>query len=127
MRIIRGFEILHRYQPPCRRLALAWWHSPHSLTWRWAVDMSWGLTWRASVGGYRNPNGSGYWHVWLFVVGLNGRWQRPMWFRDLYMRMRDEEDIRSGLMWVSEKHPLHRLMPSPPPPKATVAGPEIIQ
>jgi hypothetical protein len=126
MRIIRGLE-LFRLDRRGKRLTLASWHSPHSLTWRWVLDLSWGWRPRLHAGHWGNPKGSGSWSVWLAFIGLAYRWQRPMWFRNLYMRMRDEQDIRNGTMWVSEGHPLHHLMPSPPPPKPTASGTTTVQ
>lgn len=126
MRIIQGLEVF-RLDRRARRLTLASWHSPHSLTWRWLVDASWGWNPRFHGHARRNPSGGGAWSIWLGCIGLNGHWQQPMWFRDLYMRMCDEEDIRNGTMWVNERHPLRHLMPPPRQPKPTAPGTAAIQ
>lgn len=126
MRIIQGLEV-GRLDLRAGRLSIASWHSPHSLTWRWLIDVSWGWNPRLLAHARRNPIGGGSWSLWLVCFGFNGSWQQPMWFRDLYMRMRDEEDIRNGMMWVSERHPLHALMPTTPPPRPTAHGTSTVQ
>jgi hypothetical protein len=75
---------------------VAAWHSPHSLTWRWSLTFSlfradewrvWPIFWR-----HRDNNGL-QWTARIPYVGfLRFSQQRPMWYRDLYTRMRDERD-----------------------------------
>lgn len=75
---------------------IASYHSPHSLTWRWLVGFSLFRGGEARARplwwSYRDNNGLqwGFRVPWLGIV----RWsqQRPMWFRDLYYRNRDEVD-----------------------------------
>lgn len=73
------------------------WHSPHSLTWRWFLSFTrfrgdearvWPICWSYQT----NPGGLqwGFRIPWLGVVAFHQ--QRPMWYRDLYIRMRDERD-----------------------------------
>lgn len=79
---------------------LASFHSPHSLTWRWILSFSrfrsdearilplWWLT-PSNQGarwGFRIP----------FVGVVSYQTQRPMWYRELYMRRRDERDFGEG-------------------------------
>lgn len=74
---------------------LASFHSPHSLTWRWIVAVAlprrgegrWRPTW------FWSPhNSGGQAAIGFLKVSLRFHWQRPMWFRDLYHRQRDEID-----------------------------------
>lgn len=78
---------------------VAHFHSPHSLTWIWILSFHlfapsewkvWPL-----FASWRDNNGL----QWMLRVPFVGffQWhvQRPMWFRDLYMRMRDEQDRES--------------------------------
>lgn len=115
---------------------LASWHSPHSLTWRWI------LSWRRHT--VMVPKPHFIWNSFGFAVGFgaalafrigrdNNGWQwsvsllwssldylsqRPMWYRDLYMRMRDERDGLSPRRTRSE-------MAVPPQP--TVSAPSTLQ
>lgn len=75
---------------------VASYHSPHSLTWSWVVSLSlfrgdearvWPLwfSYRTNDGlqwGFRIP--------WLGIVQWHR--QRPVYYRDLYHRQRDEQD-----------------------------------
>lgn len=93
-----------------KTISLAYWHSPHSLTWRWALSlrrhqMMWpkpvalrnsvgfgaGLGTLLSFHAYRT-NGGWQWDVSLLWHGLSFSQQRPMWFKDMFSRMRDEHD-----------------------------------
>jgi hypothetical protein len=77
-------------------MVLASWHSPHSMTWRWLLAFrrfkgdewrAWPLWWS-----YRDNNGL-QWGArlpWWGILGFSQ--QRPMWYRDLYHRKRDEVD-----------------------------------
>jgi len=81
-----------------RRWLIAAWHSPHSLTWRWLIDFTllegdarcaWPLFWKIPCKtslqwGIRLP--------WLAMVSFHS--QRPMWYREMYMRLRDKQDQR---------------------------------
>lgn len=97
-----------------RSLLLASWHSPHSLTWSWILRATWSSpeyarpmrVW-SRVGPHRSygfgigslihaylmrDNGGWQWGLILLGVGLTWSRQRPMWFRDLYRRLRDDID-----------------------------------
>lgn len=79
------------------RINLASWHSPHSLTWRWTLSFArfkgderrahWRLL-------HTNRDNNGLqWMVLLPWIGLlDFHQQPPMWYRDLYVRQRDEYD-----------------------------------
>lgn len=108
-----GIKLLYKTNSR-RSWNLASFHSPHSLTWSWILSFScdgyserrfWPL-----VMTYRTNQGL-QWVVRIPYVGLF-QWhrQRPMWFRDLYRRLRDEQD---GLTWRPNDEP-------PPPPVLTV-------
>lgn len=73
---------------------IASWHSPHSLTWSWIVSFSlfrgdearvrplwWSI--RRGHSDFRIP----------FLGMVSWQTQRPMWYRDLWHRRRDEEDF----------------------------------
>lgn len=74
---------------------LASYHSPHSLTWRWIVSFyrprldrgRWRPMWNLL-----RHNSGGQAYFGMLKLGFRFHWQRPMWFRDLYMSKRDEED-----------------------------------
>lgn len=94
---------------------IAAFHSPHSLTWRWLLSFSlfrgdesrlWPL-WAP----YR-ANGGLQWVLRLPFLGML-RWsqQRPMWYRDLFMRVRDEQD---------RLRPKDGVPPQAPPPVPAV-------
>lgn len=110
---------------------IAAYHSPHSLTWRWLLSVSFdasilvkpfahysrdffGPSFGFGLGIlsghiYRSNGG------WQFAGNLMGmaihlQQQRPMWYRNLYQRARDEADQLSGRLWVSDRHP-HNVVP----------------
>lgn len=115
---------------------LASWHSPHSLTWRWV------LSWRRHT--VMVPTPHFIWNSFGLAVGLgamlalragrdNNGWQwsmsllwrsldyvsqRPMWYRDLYMRERDERD---GL---TSRRSRPEMVATPQP---TVSAPSTVQ
>lgn len=103
-----------------RSWVLASYHSPHSLTWRWAVWFSvrlhrpaklWPCWWAC-----RNNYGL-QWSVWIpGVCSLSWSQQRPIWYRDLYRRMRDEQDRLSGQM-VDRQRPEPPRIIHPQPPR----------
>lgn len=84
---------------------IAAFHSPHSLTWRWIL----------SFGLFRNDEGrvwplwghhGSYWMLRLPFIGiLSFQTQRPMWYRDLYRRRRDEDDEAryAESSWIYER------------------------
>lgn len=92
-------------------------HSPHSLTWRWGLSFSFfrGDEWRVRPLWWGHSHNAGVsWGFRIPFVGIvSWQTQAPMWYRDLYMRLRDEDDQRRGLMWCSDSHP-HKFRESPP-------------
>ena len=92
---MKGLKLFSRTSDR-RTINLASFHSPHSLTWRWLVSFSLFRGDEARVRpiwwGYRANNGL-QWGFRIPFVGMV-RWaqQRPMWYRDLYTRARDEAD-----------------------------------
>lgn len=94
--MIKGLQFFTRTSD-AHRINLASWHSPHSLTWRWLIAWSrfkgderrahWRMLW------WSRGNTGFQWSLIIPWVGrLNGQTQHPMWYRDLYMRLRDEKD-----------------------------------
>lgn len=75
---------------------LASYHSPHSLTWSWVVSFSFFRGDERRVRplwfAYRTNDGLqwGFRIPWLGIVQWHR--QRPMYYRDLYRRERDERD-----------------------------------
>jgi hypothetical protein len=136
---IGGLSLLTATNSP-RVWTVAAWHSPHSLTWSWLIHLgagrptfkphwfrhkpwsglSFGFGTLFSVSAYRDNQG---WQGGLGLGGLDFRFQRqePMWYRDLYIRLRDEQDQRLGLLWVNDNHP-HKIHTPKPQPSATHAG-----
>lgn len=120
---MQGLTLFSRTMPQ-RRWLIASWHSPHSLTWRWFVDFylfdrghrrAWPLGWK-----YGRPNGNlscGFVVPWVGAFSLQT--QKPMWFRNLYMRLRDEQDQREGMLWLNDRHP-HKIHETPPPSATSV-------
>lgn len=94
-------------------LSIASWHSPHSLTWRWSIHLSHHkvLAWKPYAFMYKNHHhrgfGGGFGRLlWIGINRDNNGWQgsaaalwwelsfyqqAPMWYRDIYRSMRDEE------------------------------------
>jgi len=110
---MRGLALFQR-SSRARTLDLASYHSPHSLTWSWIISATrQSVAWpkpHASLrlkprlpGGhiglghlirfylYRDNNGW-QWGVSLFWLSLSWSRQRPMWYRDIYLRERDRRD-----------------------------------
>lgn len=80
---------------------LAAYHSPHSLTWSWVLSLGFDRSWRKVNGrprfsARRGPMG---WVVALPFVSLNYQRQREMWFRDLFHRAREREDVLERKVW----------------------------
>lgn len=110
---IGGLGILNRTSSRLR-LNLLSWHSPHSLTWRWIVSVGRQPLWTLKP--YMGLQSMRYGHGGL-AIGLgqlialrasrdNNGWQfaatflwhalefsqqKPVWYRDIYMRQRDNE------------------------------------
>ncbi len=94
---------------------LASFHSPHSLTWSWILSFS--LP-RAGSGRWLgfHPWQTNQGRQWVFQIAwCTFQWhqQSPMWYRDMYMRLRDETEIAAGRMWPG---PAYQV----PPPLPTV-------
>lgn len=116
MQPIRGLTIFSR-ESGQRSWTIASWHSPHSLTWRWGVSFRMFVAdeWRVRPlwWSYRDNNGL-QWGAripWLGIIDWHQ--QHPMWFRDLWQRLRDQRD---GLIPREEE----------PPPPARVFRPVVI-
>jgi hypothetical protein len=96
--------------PGC--LNVASWHSRHSLTWRWILSVNlprrgegrWRPIWHWSP---HNCGGQAYFGFLKF--GVRWHWQHPMWYRDLYHRMRDEQEVAAGRLYRGSAY-------KPPPP-----------
>lgn len=130
---IGGLSIFSRTSS-AKRINLASWHSPHSLTWRWILSLGRHQLWtfkpyafgralrhgHAGIGGgfgqfiafraWRDNNGwqlaaSLLWHALEFSQ------QPPMWYRDIYMRERDEELERD---FASQRAPMPVSAPDHP-------------
>lgn len=88
---------------------IASYHSPHSLTWRWLIAFSLGGWEARRLWPIWMPYRTNYGLQWVIRLPWIGilRWgqQRPMWYRDLYMRMRDEQDFKSGHLRTSDPLP----------------------
>lgn len=96
MRFRTGLSLFQRTsQRGCWNIAS--FHSPHSLTWRWILSFS---LFRADEARVRPlwwryiTNGGPHWGIRIPFLGLL-TWQQqiPMWYRDLYQRLRDERDF----------------------------------
>ena len=119
--LVPGFSAFRRTSSP-RAWNLAVYHSPHSLTWRWLVDLSLGRVfrkprihldrgscefWRSpfvgfgfniGVAGARAYTNNYGWQfdAWFLGLHIGFTQQSPMWYRDLYHRARDEADGLRG-------------------------------
>jgi hypothetical protein len=107
---------------------IASFHSPHSLTWRWILTLT---TPQPDQGRwlyfhrYRDNQGL-KWHLAVAKFALAWQTQQPMWYRDMYMRMRDEEDQRRGMLWLNDRHP-HKVHTEPKMPEPTTQPPAALQ
>lgn len=91
--MFEGLAFFHRTSSP-KTWNIAAYHSPHSLTWRWVLSFSRGGYFGRlpRIWTYRDNNGR-QWSLNLPWIGsFDWRVQRPMWFRDLYIRQRDKRD-----------------------------------
>lgn len=100
---MRGFKFFHKAIDFDRfRWVLASYHSPHSLTWSWYINFTvlregepraWPIFWtrklvkinglKAVNCGFRIP----------FIGTVRYSWQSPMWFRDLYWKLKNHPPI----------------------------------
>lgn len=92
---MQGLKFFSRTSSPdCWNIAS--YHSPHSMTWRWFVSFALFRGDEARVRplwfSHRTNNGLqwGFRVPWVGLVTFQQ--QRPMWYRDLYQRKRDEVD-----------------------------------
>lgn len=89
------------------------WHSPHSLTWRWLFGFNLFRGDEARVRplwwSYGTNNGLQWGFRIPFIGTVRFSQQRPMWYRDLYTKLRDKHD-----------EPLAAPPPNPAPPSLTV-------
>jgi hypothetical protein len=147
--VVPGFAALKRTSSK-RSWNLASYHSPHSLTWRWLISVSFGnmftrpriyMTPVDHYPGMKNPfvafafnigiagasastNNYGWqFAAWMFGIHVHFSQQQPMWYRDLYHRARDEADQLSGRAWLSDKHPNKVQVP----PRPNAAMPAAVQ
>ena len=99
MRFKNGLALFQKTNSPWH-WNIASFHSPHSLTWSWILSFSvfksdegrwWPLFWS-----YRTNQGP-HWGLRFPPFGLlTWQQQQPMWYRDLFIRRRDEaERLRS--------------------------------
>ena len=79
---------------------------------------------------YRMPGGLLHWTARIPFVGFVG-WaaQRPMWYRDSYMTLRNRVDQEDGMLWLPDSHPekIHRKDRPLPQPPNIVHGPDTLQ
>jgi hypothetical protein len=147
--VVPGLAVLRRTSSK-RCWNLASYHSPHSLTWRWLIGLTFGgvfsrprlyMSPRETFMGARNPfpafafnigiagasastNNYGWqFAAWMFGIHLHFHQQAPMWYRTLYQRARDEADQLSGRAWFSDKHPSKVHVP----PRPNTAMPAAMQ
>ena len=80
---------------------IASWHSPHSITWRWLIGFSLFRADEGRVWPIWMPHRSNIGLQWViripFIGFLRFSQQRPMWYRDCYMRLRDKQDEKLGV------------------------------
>jgi hypothetical protein len=67
------------------------------MTWRWSLTYQWrfGKWWTPSkflMANRMKHNFGGNAHLCLGPLALQYSWQKPMWYRDLYRKLRDEQD-----------------------------------
>ncbi len=82
-------------------VSIAWWHSPHSLTWRWTLCTYFKRSWRCGLfGGRHNCGGQ-----WIFAgpfFAVQFSLQHPMWYRDMYRSDRDKRDRERSQKHVAQ-------------------------
>lgn len=108
---MNGFKLFSRTNVKGSWIVASW-HSPHSMTWRWLLSFSLfrgdeGRAWPIWMP--HRTNIGLQWNVRVPFIGLLAfHQQRPMWYRDCYMRLRDKQD---GLL-PPEDRPLPHSPPS---------------
>lgn len=95
-----------------RRWLLAFYHSPHSLTWRWTFSFGFYPARRVwpIFQSYRTNDGLQWWLRIPFVGMLDFHQQRPMWYRNLFQRLRDERDMERGHL---QRRDIPPMLPEP--------------
>lgn len=123
MQLIRGLSLFAKTNSRgCYNIAS--WHSPHSMTWSWVLSLS--LPRRGQgrffhFATFRSTLPT-QWHLQLMWFTLSWLRQNPMWYRDTYHKLNDEQAQRERRLWLCDDHP-HKLHDLPPPiPAATVDG-----
>lgn len=87
---IGGFQIFEKNNEGSRLWAA--YHSPHSLTWRWTVSLHkrFEVTrWFSAICQKHNYGSQTY--VMFGWWALRISTQKPMWYRDLYQKVRNSE------------------------------------
>lgn len=92
--MIKGLKLFSRTSNE-RCINLASYHSPHSLTWSWILSVSRQSGWKTWFYPYRT-NGGLQWVLRLPFFAVQWNRQRPMFFRDMWARQRDERDGLRG-------------------------------
>lgn len=92
---------------------IASYHNPHSMTWSWIVSFARFRGDEARVRplwfSYRT-NGGLQWGFRIPFFGIvSGHRQRPMYFRDLYYRLRDERDFSKPEKPPARQVPIHSI------------------
>ena len=108
-------------------------HSPHSLTWSWVLSWHFHQTgwaqWWPLFWWYQTNHGP-HWGLRLPGIGyISWQQQRPMWYRDLYLRKRDELEAvkheRNAFERQVPRRPTERKLDLVPTPSAPLnAGKE---
>ncbi len=112
MRFANGLAIFQRTNSRTS-WNLASFHSPHSLTWRWILSFD--LPKRGQGRWFyfsHYGNRTSQWVLFFFRFRLGWQTQEPMWYRDMYLRLRDKVDIAERNMWPG---PAYRKPPPLPP------------
>lgn len=127
---MKGLTIFGKTNVPTS-WTLAAWHSPHSVTWRWSLTLALFRAdeWRVwpIFGKHRCQGLLCWWARIPFVGFLHFNQQHPMWYRDLYVRLRNREDQRNGMLWLPDGHPdkIHRPKEPPAPMILSPGSPTI--
>jgi hypothetical protein len=90
---MKGLRLFSRTSDQ-RSWNLASFHSPHSLTWSWILSFRLPRGDEGRWLGFHRwqTNDGGQWLLQIARCALQWHRQRPMWYRDLHARCRDELD-----------------------------------
>lgn len=98
---IGGFKAFERNSAGERLWAS--YHSPHSLTWRWVARINKRVGGAKTFGIRRDKHNCGSnINLLLGPIAIHVATQRPMWYRDIYTRKREDEDHAEYQAWQSE-------------------------